>query len=170
MMLILFLLALFLAWPTFGLSLVAYVAFLFLRGYLKGKTQAHEANVRRAESTVVSGPRTWPSWTSDKAEALIFLETIQQSAIARGVPHRFLQGILAETGNTQGLYLFAGAMEREGASFLEQQAACSEKLVEMWNSASPQGKRAIMDKGENAVAAQIRQTPINTDFDDEIPF
>ena len=86
-----------------------------------------------------------------------------------GVPRSFLQGILVEHGNTQGLYFFAGALEDEGASFLEQQIACSEKLVEMWNSTSHLGKTTIMSKGVNA-ASEARQRQRFSDFDDEIPF
>lgn len=169
-MTVLFLLALLLAWPTFGLSLVAYVVFLVFRGYLKAKTRMHNANVSNAERSIVSGSRVWPSWTSNDAQAHIFMETIQKTAMHQGVPRSFLQGILAETGNTQGLYFFAGALEQDGASFLEQQVACSDKLLEMWDSTSQQGKRAIMAKGEIAASKHVSQKLASNDFDDEIPF
>lgn len=168
-MVLLFLLALFLAWPTAGLSIVAYIAFLVLRAYIKARTRIHFANVGNAERNLVSGKGRWPSWAGDKDQSLIFVETIQREAMRQGVPRNFLWGVLGE-GNTKGLYFFAGAMEEQGASFLEQQVGCSEKLVQMWNSASPQGKRAIMAKGDEAAAAASRRAKPTYDFDDEIPF
>lgn len=168
-MVILFLVALFLAWPTAGLSIVAYIGFIVLRGYLKGKSRVHHANIRHAERAIASGSRRWPSWTKDNDKSWVFLEAIQQGAMRDGVPRSFLQGILVEQGNAEGLYFFAGALEEEGASFLEQQIACSEKLVEMWNSTSHLGRTTLMSKGFKAASEASRRQQIS-DFDDEIPF
>jgi hypothetical protein len=45
---ILFIVALILAWPTFGLSIVAYVALFVVRSYLREKTKV-DGMMRRAD-------------------------------------------------------------------------------------------------------------------------
>lgn len=52
---ILFLVALVLAWPTFGLSLVAYFALRLVRGYLQAKAQM-EGKLRRADFRTLMEP------------------------------------------------------------------------------------------------------------------
>lgn len=92
-----------------------------------------------------------PSWANDKEKALIFLETIQQLAMRQGVPRRFLQGLLSDINGANAIFLFAGAMEKEGALFFEQQEACAEKLVGTWNRTSETGRNEIIEKGKNAI-------------------
>lgn len=93
------------------------------------------ANTKRAERSLKEGKQTLPSWMADKEEIAIFVETIQKYAQHKGVPIVFLQGILANNDTLMNLINFAGAMELEGSSFLEQQAAVSEKLILLWTEA-----------------------------------
>lgn len=134
-MVILFLIALLFAWPTGGLSLLAYFVLLGLKSYLKAKARMNYANTKRAERSLKDGKQTLPSWMSDKEEIAIFVETIQKYAQHKGVPIVFLQAILANNDTLMNLINFAGAMELEGSSFLEQQAAVSEKLILLWSEA-----------------------------------
>lgn len=135
-MVVLFLLALLLAWPTVGLSIVAYVIFALFRSYLNAKSRVHDANVRHAERTLGGGETRLPSWVGDREKRRIFVDGIQKSAIAKGVSQGFLHRTLADNTTLQVLMLFAGALEEEGSSFIEQQVAVSDKLAEMW-SVSP---------------------------------
>ena len=135
-MVLLFLLALFLAWPTSGLSIIAYIAFAVFKSHVKAKARIHYANERHAQRTVSSGKKCVPSWAGDKTESQVFVETIQQSAMRQGVPQAFLWGVLADKEAFETLIHFAGAMEREGSSFLEQQFAVADRLVELWKKAS----------------------------------
>jgi len=155
---ILFLLALLLALPTAGLSIVAFLALLGVRAYLRAKANMHHSNKRNAERSMNSAEFRLPSWANDKEKALIFLETIQQLAMRQGVPRRFLQGLLSDLDVANGIFLFAGAMEKEGASFFEQQEACAEKLVGTWSRTSETGRNEAIEKGNNAI------------FGDDIPF
>ena len=65
-MVILFFVALILAWPTAGLSIVAYISLLVIRGYLQAKTRMHHADKLRAHREVVSGSTRLPSWMADR--------------------------------------------------------------------------------------------------------
>jgi hypothetical protein len=134
-MVLLFLLAVLLAWPTAGLSIVAYVAFAVFKSYLNAKSRIHYGNERRAEREVQSGGRHVPSWAGDNDENQIFVEVIQRGAMRKGVPQTFLWAVLGDTDTFRSLVYLAGAMEREGASFVEQQVAVSDKLVQMWEQA-----------------------------------
>lgn len=134
-MVVLFLLALLLAWPTAGVSIIAYVAFAIFNGFLSAKSRIHYANERRAEREVQSGVKHVPSWAGSNDENQIFVEVIQKGAVRKGVPQSFLWAVLGDKDTFQGLVFLAGAMECEGASFVEQQVAVSDKLVEMWEQA-----------------------------------
>ncbi len=141
-MVILFLVALLLAWPTAGISIIAYVAFAVFRSYLTAKARIHYANERSAERQVRSGAQYVPSWAGDRTENEIFVEVIQKGAMRQGVPQTFLWAVLGDTDTFKGLVHLAGAMEREGASQTEQQVAVSDKLVQMWQQAPAKVRNA----------------------------
>ena len=131
-MVILFLIALVLAWPTAGISIIAYVAFAVLRNYLAARVRSHDANIHAARKSLVAGEKRVPSWAGDKDENDIFVKVIQQKAMHDGVPQAYLQNLLRDGDTFQNLVYFAGAMEHHGSSFTEQQAAVSDELVELW--------------------------------------
>lgn len=84
-MVILFLLSLLLAWPTAGLSIVAYVAFAVFKSYLNAKSRMHYANERSAEREVKSGGKHMPSWAGCNDENQIFVEVIQKGANRKAI-------------------------------------------------------------------------------------
>lgn len=134
-MVILFLIALVLAWPTAGLSIIAYVAFAVLKSYWVARSRMHYANKCAARRALLAGEKRVPSWAGDKTENEIFVETIQQIAMRDGVPLAYLQAVLGSGDTFNGLVHYAGAMEHQGASFTEQQQAVSEELIELWKAA-----------------------------------
>lgn len=128
-MTILFLLALLLAWPTAGLSLVAYIALFFALAYLQAKTRMHHAAKLRAQRTLVSGQAGLPSWMASRDKIETFVYGVQNVAEHRGVPKLFSAKIMNDQDAMGTLMHYAGALEAEGASFIEQQAAVTEKLI-----------------------------------------
>ncbi|WP_413877103.1 hypothetical protein [Albidovulum sp.] len=143
-MVVLFLVALLFAWPTAGLSIVAYVAFAVFKSYLNAKVRIHDANERRAEREVRAGKEKVPTWAGDGDERRIFVEVIQKGAMRKGVPQTFLWAVLSDNDTFQNLVYFAGAMEDQGASFIEQQIAVSDKLVGMWERAPSKVRDAAL--------------------------
>jgi hypothetical protein len=145
-MVMLFLLAVLLAWPTAGLSIIAYVAFAVFKSYLNAKSRMHYGNERRAEREVKSGGKHVPSWAGSDDENQIFVEVIQKDATRKGVPQTFLWAVLGDNETFQGLIFLAGAMEREGASFIEQQVAVSDRLVDIWERAPANVRAAALSE------------------------
>lgn len=145
-MVILFLVALLLAWPTVGLSIVAYVAFAVFKSYLDAKSRHHDANERRAEREMRAGKEQVPTWAGDGDERHIFVNGIQKGAMRKGVPQTFLWAILSDNDTFQKLVFFAGAMEGQGSSFIEQQIAVSDKLVDMWERAPSKVRNAALSE------------------------
>ena len=85
MMTALFLLSLVLAWPTMGLSVLAFFGFAFLRNYLAIRAQRFEDNIARAREMVRNGASFYPSWLHDADELDTFLRVISGMARKNGV-------------------------------------------------------------------------------------
>jgi hypothetical protein len=118
------------------LSVIAFIAFALLRSYTQAKSQQHTANERAAKRAMFAGEQRIPSWVADKDEGDIFLNGIQKLAMHRGVPEQFILTVLDDKEIFKTFIYFAGAMESNGASFIEQQASVSDKLVELWERSS----------------------------------
>ncbi|MFV1567312.1 hypothetical protein [Phaeobacter sp. JH20_07] len=161
-MVILFLIALVLAWPTAGISIIAYVAFAVLRNYLAARVRSHDANIHAARKSLIAGEKRVPSWAGDKDENDIFVKVIQQKAMHDGVPQAYLQNLLRDGDTFQNLVYFAGAMEHHGSSFTEQQAAVSDELVELWKVAPDDTLAGGLQEGRTAAKAQGATTEQET--------
>lgn len=112
----------------FGIAIVWF----FGSAMLKANRRMHHADKLRAQRTVNEGKGIPPSWIQDRNKNEIFLHGIQNLAMQHGVPQSFLSENLSIDNTLISLVNYAGAMEQEGSSFMEQQMAVSEKLVEMW--------------------------------------
>jgi hypothetical protein len=132
MMTALFLLSLVLAWPTMGLSVLAFVGFAVLRTYLTIRAQRFEANILRARAMVENGASFYPSWFHDADEMDTFLRVISGMARKNGILQSFINEVLRDSFQLEQLMFLAGAMERIGGSKTEQQVVVWERLVEMW--------------------------------------
>lgn len=134
-MVILFFLALVLAWPTAGLSIVAYVALLAVRGYLRGKVMKHEMQKRIAHRAAGSEGARLPSWMANRDKIDEFVNGVQSAAERYGVPKLFSAMVMNDQRIMKPLMYTAGSMEAQGASFVEQQMAVMEKLIELHQKA-----------------------------------
>ncbi|MGO9388733.1 hypothetical protein [Rhodoblastus sp.] len=143
---ILFLLAVLLAWPTAGLSVVAYIAFFIFQSLLKAKTRMHHSDKLAAQRAVRAGSERVPTWAGTRDKSETFVYTIQNFAMEHGVPQAFLQAVLGDSNTFKTLVHYAGAMEEEGASFIEQQMAVSEKLIELWSVAPKEVQEAALSE------------------------
>lgn len=148
-MVLLFLLSLLLAWPTYGISLIAFIAFAVMKSSLKAKTRIQFANEQYAERSVRSGEKRLPTWAGDPDERHTFLEVVQMVAMHEGVPQTFLWAVLQDKENLQNLIFLAGSMERGGGSFVEQGLAACNQLVNMWEQLPEQDKDLYMNEKRN---------------------
>lgn len=133
-MIILFLVALVLAWPTAGLSIVAYVLLLIARSVFKAKAQMHHVDKIRAQREVDSGAAKLPSWMARRDKIEEFVYSVQNVAEHRGVPKIFSAQIMSNQDIQKKMMYSAGAMETQGASFIEQQMAAVEMLIDMYRA------------------------------------
>lgn len=137
-MAILFLIALLLAWPTVGLSLVAYIVLMVVRSYLQARARMHHADKAMAQREVSAGVQRFPSWMAQRDKIEEFVYGIENLAEHRGVPKLFSAMILQDQELQKNLFYYMGAMEAQGAPFLGQQVAAAEKLVELYQERGDQ--------------------------------
>jgi hypothetical protein len=131
---ILFLVALVLAWPTSGLTIVAFIIFAIGRSFVQAKRRMQYANEKRAERAFIKGEDSLPSWIEKADEEEVFFGAIRAMVIRKGVPADFVDHVLQDSESTSAFLHFAGAMEAEGASFIEQQLAVSTKFRQYWDA------------------------------------
>lgn len=134
-MTILFLLALFLAWPTYGLSIAVFGVFIVLRGYLIARANRMYANQSQAEQAVLNGARRLPTWAGNLTEIAVFKELQLKMTNRRGVSVHFVLALFADKASFDKLLFLAGAMEDLGASFNAQNVVVTDKIVAMWDHA-----------------------------------
>jgi hypothetical protein len=133
-MIILFLVALVLAWPTAGLSIVAYIVLLIVRSIFQAKARMHHANKIRAQREVSSGNSSPPSWMAHRDKIQEFVYGVQNVAEHRGVPKLFSAQVMSNPDIQKRLMQQAGAMEAQGASFIEQQMAVADILIDLYKT------------------------------------
>lgn len=144
---VLFIIALLLAWPTFGLSIVVWFAILLFRT----KDRAHYGRVQQAKRTFSSGTNRMPSWANDSDKTQDFFYVVKNVAIKKGISEEFAsKAVGGITGASVTLLYIAGAMEGDGASFNSQKMGAVELLVTMWENSS-ETEREIILKNLNDV-------------------
>lgn len=140
-MVILFFVALVLAWPTAGLSILAYIVLIVARGFFQAKERMHNADKLRAQREVSINSARPPSWMGKKNEVEVFIHGIQNVAEHNGVPKSFFASLLTNEKMVRSIFQYAGAMEAQGASFIDQQRAVVEKVVDIYESMRPRINR-----------------------------
>lgn len=142
-MLILFLIALALAWPTYGLSLVGYFALVVVRAFLQAKSRRYEARQRGAGRDLLGGhPSHPPSWIMQEDRRDEFIDGVRKLTLRNGLPESFVRGLFENKRNFKILIHYVGLLEERGGSFIEQQMAASETVKKMWLQ---QGKPELFD-------------------------
>lgn len=150
----LFFLSLVLAWPTMGLSVLAFFGFAFLRNYLAIRAQRLEVKIARAREMVRYGASFYPSWFHHADELDTFLRVISGMARKNGLLQIFIDEILGDSFEHEQLMYLAGAVERLGGSKTEQQVAVWERLLEMWGRLPDEIKESIRRQEARSTAQQ----------------
>ena len=75
-----------------------------------------------------------PSWHSNSDRLLAFHSGIRALSMKRGVLDEYIDHVFANENNCQRLISYAGAMEARGATFVEQQMAVADQILEWWRS------------------------------------
>lgn len=143
-MAILFLVAVLFAFPTYGLSLLAYLILVVVRGVNKAKSRMHHANVVEARRELEAAQSfSLPSWSLDSEEAEVFGRVLVMAVERKGIPRSYPVMVL-KTDASQVLLGYASLLEKRGSSFVEQQAACIDFVEEMWQRLDAEHKEKFI--------------------------
>lgn len=115
-----------LAMPTIGISLAIYILITFIDGRLRQRSMQNDSNIDMASRAVDEGYMGMPTWYKNKSELDIFLKVVRAGALRKGAKERYVDAMLTITGNTNIVLRYAGALEAQGSSFIEQQINCSD--------------------------------------------
>ena len=131
-MLLLLIIALILAWPTYGFSLIAYLALVFGRTYFSTKIQKRRANTLSAIREVQAGKGHPPSWVNDSTQSSAFIGATISEATRKGVPQSFIANHFKSNENKAALLCVVGLMEDKGSSIREQGIAATDFICDVW--------------------------------------
>ena len=105
-------------------------------GFLSKLFGQPSASARRVSSGEVKPARVeYPSWMGDRDKLTSFINGTQDLAAQHGVPKLFSAQIMSQKEIIDPLISLAASMERQGASFNDQQVAVGNKLIEFYRSA-----------------------------------
>lgn len=135
-MTVLFFIAVLLAWPTYGISILAYIGLIFFMANQKTKSNIHYSNENKAIARIQNGEERFPSWISDMNEVEIFMVTVQQLTERKGVPLAYFSAYFKQPREHKAILYYCGALELEGSSFIEQQVSSSELIVKIYHKFS----------------------------------
>ena len=78
---------------------------------------------------MLHGHNEMPSWYGDKNKLELFVKGVTFNALRKGANKQNVDAALVITGDTHAVLKYAGALEKQGSSFVEQQVACADFLV-----------------------------------------
>ena len=129
------------------LSIMPAVWFFAWRGIrirLAARAEAYEAKRHRARIEQQTGGGHPPSWHEKADRQEEFFACVERLATRKGVPSSYAQAVLGKEVNVRRLIWYVGALEDQGASWMEQQMAVTDQIIEWW-TAEELALRRIID-------------------------
>lgn len=123
---------------------VWFVAWRGIRFRLATRAKAYEAKRHRAKIDQQTGGGHPPSWHKKADRQEEFFACVERLATRKGVPSSYAQAVLGREVNVRRLIWYVGALEDQGASWMEQQMAVTDQIVEWW-TAEELALRRIID-------------------------
>ncbi|MBA6099670.1 hypothetical protein H4C80_21445 [Pseudomonas juntendi] len=153
-MAIVFIIALILAWPTYGLSLLALAAFAMLRGYLRGKVgkarAAYVSAEQEAMKAIQQGTKKVPTWLHDTEWQKQLVAESKKAAQAAGMTPIQSSSWFSQHDITDAVLTVTACFERHGFSKAEQIVGTSDFVKKLAQQQLKQ-KSAKPDAGEREV-------------------
>lgn len=123
-MAITFLICLFLAWPTSGLSMVVYCFIYFGRAYLRGKAaktrDAYLTAQANADAAVQQNTHQLPTWINDPALQKQLVAETKKAAAETGMPAALADGWFSDHQTARAILTATAQFEKEGFNRFEQ--------------------------------------------------
>ena len=123
--------------------LVGFLAWRFVSFRLAAKAVAYEAKKHRARINQRLGGGHPPSWYKSANMHGEFFAGVDRLATRKGVPSSYAQAVLGKEVNVRRLIWYVGALEDQGASWMEQQMAVTDQIMEWWTAEERAMKRFI---------------------------
>lgn len=124
--------------------LVGFLAWRGVRFRLAEKAKSYEAKKHRARIDQQLGGSHPPSWHEKAHRQEEFFESVEQLATRKGVPSSYAQTVLGKEVNVRRLSWYSGALEDQGASWLEQRMAVADQIIEWWET-EERGRKRLID-------------------------
>lgn len=168
-MAIVFIIALILAWPTYGLSLLALPAFAMLRGYLRGKAgktkDAYLSAEQEAMKAIQQGKQKAPTWLHDAMLQKQLVAETKNAALAAGMTSSQSSSWFSQQDVVEAVLTATACFERHGFSKAEQ-IVCASDFVKKLAQLQLQRERSKADVGELEVQpAAVEATPPKSDYE-----
>ena len=113
--------------------IIAVIAFILIKGYMRAKSRMYYANVQRAMREIgTKHDDLRPTWFSDYEKQKDFIIILKTLCLKKGISEEFFSNIVSHEDGTRLINKFAALMERNGASFNEQITGTSDFLKEAW--------------------------------------
>lgn len=142
----LFFLALILAWPTNGLSILAYIILFFLHRAFKAKVEQRHSgkagptgqNERSVNTLAVigealAGDNSMPSWINDERSLDQFTFDLRVMATKRGIPKAYFFECMSDEVTLQSILHYMSVLERQGDAPQMQKRAAALALKGDWD-------------------------------------
>lgn len=149
----LFLLAILLAIPTYGLSVLAFIAYVIGRAVLTAESRMRAADVKRAyregqSSVNVSGHQS----NQASAEKIkIYWDGVVEMAERRGVPAVYSNALILAPDAAKNFKTYINDSVGTDSSFLAKQTAGADYIVMSWNRMSREQKGPIIEMARQGV-------------------
>lgn len=115
-------------------SVSGLLAWRLARLRLASKAKAYDAKKHRAKVAQQLGGGHPPSWSEKNHRADGFFAGVDRLATGKGVPSHYAKSVLTKEVNVRRLLWYIGALEDQGATWIEQQMAVADLVVEWWRA------------------------------------
>jgi len=150
---LLFLVAVFLAWPTMGLSLLAYFGWLGLLAYLRADAREQAYQREAALRLLAAGEGHPPSWANNAGHIEAFIGATIAEAARKGIPRSFMRSMTNEQKAAFINYL--GLLEDQGASNRQQGVAAGKFIDALWAQAQRATRARLTAETEHDAEAAL---------------
>lgn len=143
---ILLIFALIFAVKTYGLSVIAWFVYLYIKNRIAVKHTRYRVrknNALKKVSNLIKNSNNdqdfinqleKPSWLKERADE--FFYSVSKIAVYNGIPEKTIRSLFSNIYFLSVLSGIAAAMEQEGGSFLEQQNFIVDILVDAYKNGS----------------------------------
>lgn len=168
-MAIVFIIALILAWPTYGLSLLALAALAMLRGYLRGRAgrtrAAYVSAEQEAMKAIQQGTQKVPTWLHDAKWQKQLVAESKKAVQAAGMTPSQSSSWFSQDDVADAVLTVTACFERHGFSKAEQIVGTSDFVKKLAQQQLQRGC-AKADAGEHEVQpAAMEAMPPQGDYE-----